>query len=203
MGGLFLTHPTPNKSSLRRELKAHRAAVKPDARRTASQRALRLALRHGLFLRAKRIGFYLPHGAEFDIRPLLNHALWMRRVCCLPVIPARGRVLRFARLNGRNVMTPNRYGISEPSDARPLRARQLDVLFVPLVGIDEQGFRLGMGGGYYDATLAYRRRGRIGKKPLLIGVGYECQRVANLPHDVWDTPLDALLTERQLVFFKP
>ena len=198
-----MTHPASNKSTLRRELKARRAAVKYDTRRTASQHALRLTLRHGLLLRARRIGFYLPHGAEFDVRPLLNHALWMRRECCLPVVPARGRVLRFARLNGRNVMTPNRYGIPEPSDARPLRARQLDVLFVPLVGIDDQGFRLGMGGGYYDATLAYRRRGRIGKKPLLIGVAFECQRVASLPHDPWDMPLDALLTERQLVFFKP
>ena len=202
MGGLFLTHPIPNKSSLRRQLKANRAALKPDARRVASQRALRLALRHGLLLRARRIGFYLPHGAEFDVRPLLNHALWMRRVCCLPVVPARGRSLRFAKLNGRNKMMPNRYGIPEPSDARPLRARQLDVLFVHLVGFDDKGYRLGMGGGYYDATLAYRRRGRAGKKPLLIGVGYECQRVASLPHDPWDTPLDAVLTERQLIFFK-
>ncbi len=202
MGGLFLTHPIPNKSSLRRQLKANRAALKPDARRIASQRALRLALRYGLLLRARRIGFYLPHGAEFDVRPLLNHALWMRRVCCLPVVPARGRTLRFAKLNGLNKMMPNRYGIPEPSDARPLRARQLDVLFVPLVGFDDQGYRLGMGGGYYDATLAYRRRGRAGKKPLLIGVGYECQRIASLPHDPWDTPLDAMLTERQLIFFK-
>lgn len=110
--------------------------------------------------------------------------------------------MRFAKLNGRNKMMPNRYGIPEPSDARPLRARQLDVLFVPLVGFDDQGYRLGMGGGYYDATLAYRRRGRAGKKPLLIGVGYECQRVASLPHDPWDTQLDAMLTERQLIFFK-
>ena len=198
-----MTLPASTKSTLRRELKAQRAAIKPDARRTASQHALRLALRHGLLLRARRIGFYLPHGTEFDVRPLLNQALWMRRECCLPVVPARGRVLRFARLNGDNVMTPNRYGIPEPSDARPLRARQLDVLFVPLVGIDDQGYRLGMGGGYYDATLAYRRRGRNGKKPLLIGVGYACQRVASLPHEAWDMPLDALLTERQLIFFKP
>ena len=196
--------PAPAKSTLRRQLKAQRASVKPDARRAASQRVLRLALRHGLLLRARRIGFYLPCGAEFDLRPLMNQALWMQRVCCLPVIPgARGRVLRFARLNGHNVMTANRYGIPEPSDARPLRARQLDVLFIPLVGFDDHGHRLGMGGGYYDATLAYRRRHRLWKKPLLIGVGFECQRVEALPHDPWDAPLDAVLTERQLVFFKP
>ena len=193
----------PNKSRLRRQLKACRRAVTPDARRIAAQRALRLALRHGLLLRARRIGFYLPHGAEFDLSPLLNQALWMQRECCLPVIPSgRGRVLRFARLNGRNTMTANRYGIPEPSDANPLRARQLDVLFMPLVGFDHEGHRLGMGGGYYDATLAYLTRRRVWKKPLLIGVGFECQRVEALPHDPWDAPMDAALTEHNLYFFK-
>ena len=198
-----MQNPEPKKPTLRRQLKACRAAIKPDARRIAAQRALRLALRHGLLLRARRIGFYLPHGAEFDVRPLLNQALWMQRVCCLPVIPAgRGRVLRFARLNGHNAMTANRYGIPEPFDPHPLRARQLDVLFMPLVGFDHQGHRLGMGGGYYDATLAYLTRRQQCKKPLLVGVGFECQRVESIPHDPWDTPLDAALTEHKLYFFK-
>lgn len=196
-------NPDPNKPSLRRQLKALRAAVPHDARHAAAQGALRLALRHGLLLRARRIGFYLPHGAEFDLRPLLNQALWMKRECYLPVIPTgHGRVLRFARLNGHNTMTANRYGIPEPSDPSPLRARQLDVLFMPLVGFDHQGHRLGMGGGYYDATLAYLTRRCVWKKPLLIGVGFECQRVETLPHDPWDAPLDAALTERNLYVFK-
>ncbi len=191
-----------NKSTLRRHLKALRSGIKPDERSKAALRALRLALRHGLFLRARRIGFYLPHGAEFDVLPLLNQALWMKRVCCLPVISGHDRVLRFARLNGKNRMTANRYGIPEPSDPHPLRAQQLDILFMPLLGFDHQGQRLGMGGGYYDATLAYLTRRRIWKKPLLIGVGYECQRVDTLPHDLWDAPLDAVLTERGFHPFK-
>jgi 5-formyltetrahydrofolate cyclo-ligase len=58
-----------------------------------------------------------------------------------------------------------------------------------------------MGGGYYDTTLAYLLRRRLWRKPLLIGVGYECQRVEALPHDPWDTPLDAALTERRLIRF--
>jgi 5-formyltetrahydrofolate cyclo-ligase len=71
-----------------------------------------------------------------------------------------------------------------------------------LVGFDHQGHRLGMGGGYYDATLAYLTRRRVWKKPLLIGVGFECQRVERLPHDPWDAPLDAALTEHNLYVFK-
>lgn len=191
-----------DKPALRQRLKAARAAIRPDLRHQAARQALRQALRHGLLLRARRVGFYLPHNSEFDVLPILNQALWMQRVCYLPVVPARGRLLRFARVHSKNPMTENRYGIAEPWDARPLAARQLDLLFVPLVGFDLKGNRLGMGGGYYDATLAYLARRQRWRKPRLVGVGYECQRVEALPSDAWDTPLDAMLTERAYYRFQ-
>ena len=122
----------------------------------------------------------------------------MQRECYLPMLPRQGRVMRFGRFSRNTRMTRNCYGIAEPRDARPLRARQLDLLLMPLVGFDHQGYRLGMGGGYYDATLAFMRHRRLWRKPRLVGVAYECQGVENLPHDPWDMPLDAVLTERQL-----
>jgi 5-formyltetrahydrofolate cyclo-ligase len=190
-----------DKYTLRRQLKAARNAFTPTARRLAARASLRLALRHRLLLRAKRIAFYLPQGGEFDAHPLLNQALWMQRECYLPVIPRRGRVMRFARVGRNTRMTTNRYGIAEPIDPHPLRARQLDLLLMPLVGFDHAGYRLGMGGGYYDATLAYMQHRRHWRKPRLVGLAYECQRVEILPHDPWDMPLDAVLTERQLYRF--
>ncbi len=190
-----------DKSALRRQLKAARNAVDPQARRQAARAAARLALRAGILLRARRIGFYLPQHGEFDVRPLMNQALWMGRTACLPVLPARGRVMRFGRLLDGVRMAPNRYGIPEPVDGRPLRARQLDLLLMPLVGFDLAGRRLGMGGGYYDATLAFMRHRRHWRKPRLVGVAYECQRVETLPDDPWDMPLDAVLTEKRLYRF--
>lgn len=190
-----------DKSTLRRQLKAARNAVGPQARRQAARAAARLALRAGILLRARRIGFYLPQRGEFDVRPLMNQALWMGRTACLPVLPARGRVMRFGRLLDGVRMAPNRYGIPEPVDGRPLRARQLDLLLMPLVGFDLAGRRLGMGGGYYDATLAFMRHRRHWRKPRLVGVAYECQRVEALPDDPWDMPLDAVLTEKRLYRF--
>jgi 5-formyltetrahydrofolate cyclo-ligase len=187
-----------NKPALRRQLKSARNAYSPAARRKAARASLRLALRHGLLLRARRIGVYLPHGGEFDAQFLITQIQLMRRECYAPVLPQRGRVLRFARLARDTRMTHNRFGIAEPVDARPLRARQLDLLLLPLVGFDHEGYRLGMGGGFYDATLAFMRHRRNWRKPRLVGIAYECQRVESLPHDPWDMPLDAVLTERQL-----
>lgn len=189
------------KSTLRRQLKAARNALNPLARKRASRAAVRLALRAGLLLRARRIGFYLPQHGEFDVAPLMNQALWMGRECSLPILPTRGRVMRFGRLGDTTRMSPNRYGIPEPLDPAPRPARQLDVLLMPLVGFDLSGHRLGMGGGYYDATLAFMRHRRHWRKPRLVGVAYECQKVDSLPHDPWDMPLDAVLTESRLYRF--
>ena len=191
-----------DKYTLRRQLKAARNAHPPSVRRHAARASLRLALRHGLLLRSRRIGFYFAQGAEFDTQPLLEQALRMQRACYLPVLPRRGRVMRFGRMESTTRLKANRYGIPEPLDAKPLRARQLDLLLMPLVGFDKHGYRLGMGGGYYDATLAFMRHRRLWRKPLLVGIAYECQRVDALPHDPWDMPLDAVLTERGLHRFK-
>ena len=72
---------------------------------------------------------------------------------------------------------------------------------MPLVGFDLNGYRLGMGGGFYDTSLAYLRRRSAWKKPFLMGIAYECQKVETLPRDPWDIPLDAVLTEKKLYRF--
>jgi 5-formyltetrahydrofolate cyclo-ligase len=97
-------------------------------------------------------------------------------------------------------MRANRFGIPEPtSKGRHIRpARHLDVLLVPLVGFDSTGNRIGMGGGYYDRTLAFLNRRRQWRRPRLIGIAHECQRVAAIEPRAWDVPLQAVATERRL-----
>lgn len=126
----------------------------------------------------------------------------MRKKCFLPVTANRiAQPLKFAQLDGRHDITLNRYGIIEPHSRRLMNVRWLQVLVMPLVGFDDQGHRLGMGGGYYDATLAYLRRRKIWRKPLLIGLAYECQRAEAIPFEPWDIRLDAVLTEKGLIRF--
>ncbi len=158
-----------------------------------------MATRAGLLLKHSRIGFYLPFEGEMDLLPLLNSALWLGKACYLPVVPQGfERKLYFTRLTAFPNWYRNRFGIHEHWSPRPVRASRLDLLLVPLVGFDEAGYRLGMGGGFYDASLAYLRRRKTWRKPYLVGVGYECQRIARVPRDPWDVPLDAVLTESRV-----
>lgn len=191
------------KKSLRKQLRAARGALPFAFRQHASKLALRQLIRSGQFLKGRRWGFYLPLDEEFDVLPLLNEALHRGKECFLPVTSNRmAKPLRFARLDGQHSVTRNRYGIVEPYSRQLMNVRWLDVLIMPLVGFDYQGHRLGMGGGYYDATLSYFRSRRKWRRPYLIGLAFECQRAASIPAEPWDIRLDAALTENGLTHFK-
>lgn len=196
----------PDKSALRRELRARRAAVPPRARHLAGLLLVRHALRQRLLARKRRIGFYMPAKSEIDVLPLLDRARFMGVDCYLPIVPRRGhRKLWFIRLGDRAAWTLNRYGIPEyqHAPARKVRATGLDVLFMPLLGFDDQGWRVGMGGGYYDASLAGLGQRRFFRQPRRVGVAFASQQVDRVPRDTWDIPLSGVLTERGYLAIKP
>ncbi|AOT07231.1 5-formyltetrahydrofolate cyclo-ligase [Pseudoalteromonas luteoviolacea] len=149
--------------------------------------------------KSTRIGVYLPNDGELRTT-LLIQTLWDSMVdVYLPVIhPFSGTTLLFQRYEKNSTMSQNRYAILEPklncNEICPIE--QLDYLLMPLVAFDEQGNRLGMGGGYYDRTLAnYYNQGW--SKPRLIGLAHDCQKVSQLPIEAWDVPLPAILTPSQ------
>jgi len=96
----------------------------------------------------------------------------------------------------------NRYGILEPTDLTQISARDLQLILLPLVGFDAHGHRLGSGAGYYDRALSFRRLRRHWPGPKLVGLAYECQRVEVLAVRTTDIPLDAIITERGIEFFR-
>lgn len=186
--------PHPEKSSLRRWLRQQRAALSPRVRQHAELQAARQAKANGWLRHGKRIAAYIPVGSEFSPWPLILLALHRGAEVYLPQIPARGRQLRFVRFDQHSLWTVGQYGIPELLNGQSCLPRRLDSVFLPLVGFDASGGRLGQGGGYYDATFAFRRNRRHWKKPRLIGLGFTCQQVEALPKDPWDLCLDAVLT---------
>lgn len=187
-----------DKPALRRELRLRRRAVSATARQQAAERALGHLLRqpvlrkHGS--RSRRIGLFWPMDDEFDSRPLMVAMRSLGHAVYLPEVPRVGRRLWFNKVDARSRWTDNRFGIPESRHRDRRRAESLDLLLVPLLGFDARGYRLGMGGGFYDSTLAFRRW-RRSPPPRVVGVAYACQEIPHVPHDPWDMPLDAVLTE--------
>jgi len=183
------------KLALRRVVRRARVALPRRERQRAEQRVACFAAR--FLKRGKRIGGYLASGSELNIELLLSKALQRGAHIFLPVIPDHGRRLWFSLLGKPDLWYLHpRYPLIEYAGA-VLRAERLDVLFVPLLAVDNDGYRLGQGGGFYDTSLA--RAG--GHRPLLVGVGFDCQKVSHVPREPWDVQLDYLVTESGLTHF--
>lgn len=145
---------------------------------------------------SKHIAIYLSNDGELDTSLLIKELWSLNHTVYLPIIhPFNGANLLFQRYEKNSPMRANRYGILEPklncSQICPLPA--LDYLLMPLVAFDKQGNRLGMGGGFYDRTLA-RLHEQNWQKPQLIGLAHECQKVDALPIESWDVPLKTIIT---------
>lgn len=181
---------------MRAELRRVRRNIPPSIRRSAAILLKRRIAQSHLFFRAKRLGFYLAFDGEMTMAPLIKWAATAGKRCYLPRVPqGAAKILSFTEISAATRKIKNRYGILEYIAPRTLRARELDVLFVPLVGFDKDGARLGMGAGYYDASLAYLKQRRVWRKPRLFGIGFECQKREGIPRDAWDVLLDGIFTE--------
>lgn len=193
-------------AALRRELRARRARLTPEEQRDAAERLARQVSATHAFQTSRRIACYFPNDGEIDPTPLMQ-TIWSRRkVCYLPVLSRLSHDrLWFAPVWPDTAFAANKFGIPEP--LAPLRAfvraAQLDLILTPLVGFDAQGNRLGMGGGYYDRSLAFLRGRRHWRKPRLLGIAHDCQRVDKLIANPWDIPLDGVITDRRAYFALP
>lgn len=188
-----------SRPALRRKLRQTRRQLSPAQQRHAARRLYRQLSHHPLFRRARHIALYLPNDGEIDPRLLLRAAQRRGKATYLPVLNPWPRTrMVFQRIEPGERLRRNRFGIFEPviRTARQRRVWALDLLLMPLVGFDGNGGRLGMGGGFYDRSLAYRARRKKSHKPTLLGLAHECQRVDRLPLETWDVPLLGTVTGR-------
>ncbi|MGY2272996.1 MULTISPECIES: 5-formyltetrahydrofolate cyclo-ligase [Pseudomonas] len=195
-----MTESAPlSRPQLRRMLRKARRALTPSEQRKAAQGLYRQLAQHPLFRRAKHISLYLPTDGEIDPRLLLRAAQRRGKATYLPVLSAWPRTkMVFQRVRPGEKLLPNRFRILEPrvNISRQRKVWALDLVLLPLVGFDDAGGRLGMGGGFYDRSLAYLARRQSWRKPTLLGLAHECQKVDRLIQASWDVPLAGTVTDK-------
>jgi 5,10-methenyltetrahydrofolate synthetase len=175
------------RKATRAELIARRAAT-PEEQRSRWNDAITRHLENALTVPPGSIvGFCWPFKGEFDARYAARH--WRDRgaVSALPEVVSKGQPLQFRKWRPGVKMKPGVYDIPVPVDTEVLVP---DIALVPMNGCDEQCYRLGYGGGYFDRTLA-KHRGAM----VAIGVAYETLRLPTIypqPHDI---PMDFVVTE--------
>ena len=135
---------------------------------------------------ASNIALYYPIKGELDPLPLVN---MIGRSFFLPKVV--GRDLRFGKVD--SALVKGAFGIMEPKEA-PFTFEDMDLFVVPAVAYDEEGYRLGYGGGYYDRLLKRKLPHQVA-----VGVCFDVQLVGSLPKDPWDVPVDVVVTESRLL----
>lgn len=178
------------KAAARAEARARRAALAA-AGASAAAELVQVFRCHLVLPRGAVVAGYCPIATELDPRPLLHHLVASGHRCALPVVVGRGRPLVFRAWTPQSVLEAGAFGVPVP----PATAAELrpDVVLVPLLAFDRQGYRLGYGAGFYDRTL---ERLRAAGPVLAVGLGYAGQEVAAVPHDARDQPLNWIVTER-------
>ena len=193
-------HSNLSRPQLRRLLRHNRRALSPAEQRQAAKGLYRQLAQNPLFRRARHVSLYLPMDGEIDPRLLLRAAQKRGKTTYLPVLSARPRTkMVFQRVRPGEKFKPNRFRIPEPriNARRQRKIWTLDLVLMPLVGFDPEGGRLGMGGGFYDRSLAYLARRKAWRKPVLLGLAHECQKVAKLAVASWDVPLAGTVTDKR------
>ena len=171
----------------RAQLLAARGAASAQDR-AAWSAAINALLNEALDLQASCVlGLCWPYRAEFDARPLAARLRAKGVRSALPLVRGAGMPLEFRHWWPGVAMEKGVYDIPVPHDTPILLP---DVLLVPPVGIDAQGYRLGYGGGYFDRTLAAMVR-----KPVCIATAFEISRIDSLDPQAHDVRMDFVVSE--------
>jgi 5-formyltetrahydrofolate cyclo-ligase len=189
---------TAQRRELRQDLAARRRGLGPGERIVAAQGLRRSLDQLPEYHTDTRVAGYWACDGELPLNLVIPPLLARGQQFLLPVI--EGGCLRFAPWRTGDDVTPNRYGIPEPTaSGERLEPFQLDMVLVPLLGFDRCGHRLGYGGGYYDRSFAFLADQVRPTEPLLVGVAYAFQELPRIEPASWDISLDFIVTERELI----
>lgn len=192
-----------NRASLRQSLRYKRRQLTKFQQQQAARQVCRLVRQQPWFLNASSLAVYMAADGELNPLAIALMAHRMGKKVYLPVLhPVNNNYLYFVRFTPETPLQKNRFGILEPClkgyglyRHNSCKIQALDLLLMPLVGFDSLGGRLGMGGGFYDRTLALKPVEF--KRPKLIGLAHECQKVEHIPVEPWDIPLIGIVTPTQ------
>ena len=146
------------------------------------------------FKNYKIIASFISFKSEISTQ-FLNEFLFNNgKILCLPLIKNNSETLNFIEYNLKTKLVSGKFGIMQPSDLS--KEFLPEIILTPCLAFDENGFRLGYGGGYYDKTFSYLKK--IKHKFISIAVAFDDQKIDELVHDKYDQKIDYILTEKKL-----
>ena len=176
----------PIKADFRRQLIAARRAMPADVKAQADARIMAALWRWLDEHQPRSLGGYLALAGEPELMPLYERLSSRGITLAMPVALEKNAALVYQRWLPGESLSRDASGMQAPA-ARDAQIAP-EVVLAPCVGFNDQGFRLGFGGGYFDRTLA------LAPRPKALGIAYASTRVSFMtdPHDI---ALDLIITD--------
>jgi len=186
------------KTIYRQSILQGRAALSASDITQLSESILKLAHKGLDISTCEALGGYFAANNEVSIEAIIKTRLQKKLTTTFPVISSNQSM---AMVNPENLkkLSKNKFNILEPVSGNEVLPMEHDMIIVPTVGVDKNGFRVGYGGGYYDRLL----KPILDKKnrPLIIGLVYDFQLIDDLINEEHDIKLDVVVTEKQVINF--
>lgn len=180
----------PSKKILRQHIRQKRQSLSQHEVTQYSSEICHRIIASKVYKNAACIGCYIAFQNEVDLTTLIQHAWQNQKTVCIPVVTSDAH-MTFHLYTKETFLKSGKFGIPEPQHEKLIEPQQIDLLLVPLVAFDEKGNRLGQGCGFYDRYLEIAPQNTV-----TIGVGYELQKVNELPIDPWDIRLNKIISEK-------
>lgn len=174
------------KKQIRARQKHKRESLSCEQAQRFSEEICQKISRQPIFLQAETLCFYYPLGKEVNLLPLAQKALDAGKKAAFPRV--EGKNMEFYEITSLENFQEGSFHVMEPVGGK-LAAEQNALVFVPGLGFDARGNRIGYGGGYYDRYLARH------PQYMKIGTAYAIQLVEELEAEAHDISMDGIATE--------
>lgn len=184
-----------NKKAQRKELLAKRRMLSQEQKNEYSKQITERLLALASYKEAKVCMMYASMKDEFQTKDFIVEAIKAGKQICLPYVSDKQlKIMQATKINSLDELVEGAYGILTVAKDKLniINPQDIDFVLVPAVGFDRNGYRLGMGGGYYDRYL------KMATKAKLVSGIYSCQLVDEIIKDDYDAQVDFVLTENQL-----
>jgi len=195
---------TSDKQGLRKAMCEKRKALSEAFQKEAGELAAGHLIKTDFYKKSETIACYISMGGEIDTQTILRHIWQDKKLCYLPIVGQDKKgSLQFGLYSPTTPLEKNSCKVLQPvvDSNQLISAQELDLVILPLTAFDRKGNRLGMGGGFYDRTFAFKA-GRLSHlNPWLCGFAYSFQESEVIPCEAFDIQLNAIVTEKEGIDF--
>lgn len=183
------------KTLFRKETLAKRGKLGKDEHKIFSNKIIESVINSNFYKNAKTIMTFISFGDEVDTQNFIKYAIRDNKNIVVPITIPETKELKVSKVNNFNELEEGFYNILTPKEEfiRYMDPNEIDLILVPGVTFDRDGYRVGYGGGYYDRFLSKL------DKVITIGIAFDLQVTNKVPRESFDIPVDYIYTEKEII----